>query len=179
MKEFVFGFACFNPQAVKAINELIKKNVGQKEEPTQAAEDTNKVGTFFNVPIPPIMNLIHPWLYLCQNINRRHFGYDVDWQFQSDGVNYNIYKTNDTYDWHVDEERTLTCMDIKLTCLLNLSEEPYEGGEFYVRGQKEVKIRFDPGMGLILHPLLAHKVAPVTKGKRITLTYWGLGPLWR
>ena len=176
---FVFGFACFNPQKVKAINKLIKKNVGQKEEPTQAAEDTNKVGTFFNVPIPPIMNLIHPWLYLCQNINRRYFGYDIDWQFQSDGVNYNIYKTNDTYDWHVDEERTLTCMDIKLTCLLNLSEKPYEGGEFYVRGQKEVKIRFDPGMGLILHPLLAHKVAPVTKGKRITLTYWGLGPLWR
>ena len=179
MKESVFGFACFNPQAVKAINELIKKNVGQKEEPTLAAENTNKVGTFFNVPIPPIMNLIHPWLYLCQNINRRHFGYDIDWQFQSDGVNYNIYKTKDTYDWHVDEERTLTCMDIKLTCLLNLSEKPYEGGEFYVRGSKEVKIRFDPGMGLILHPLLAHKVAPVTKGKRITLTYWGLGPLWR
>jgi len=179
MKESVFGFACFNPQKVKAINKLIKKNVGQKEEPTQAAEDTNKVGTFFNVPIPPIMNLIHPWLYLCQNINRRHFGYDIDWQFQSDVVNYNMYKTNDTYDWHVDEERTLTCMDIKLTCLLNLSEEPYEGGEFYVRGSKEVKIRFDPGMGLILHPLLAHKVAPVTKGKRITLTYWGLGPLWR
>jgi len=179
MKEFVFGFACFNPQKVKAINKLIKKNVGQKEEPTQAAEDTNKVGTFFNVPIPPIMNLIHPWLYSCQNINRRHFGYDIDWQFQSDVVNYNMYKTNDTYDWHVDEERTLTCIDIKLTCLLNLSEEPYEGGEFYVRGQKEVKIRFDPGMGLILHPLVAHKVAPVTKGKRITLTYWGFGPLWR
>ena len=175
---FVFGFACFNPQEIKAINELIKKNLGQKEQPTAAAENINKVGEFFDVPIPPIMNVIHPWLYLCQNINRRHFGYDVDWQFQTDSLNYNIYKTNDTYDWHVDE-RTLNCMDVKLTCLLNLSEEPYEGGEFYIRGQKEVKIRFDPGMGLILHPLVAHKVTPVTKGKRITLTYWGFGPLWR
>ena len=175
---FVFGFACFKPQEIKAINELIKKNLGQKEQPTAAAENINKVGEFCEVPIPPVMNLIKSWLYSCQKINRRYFGYDVDWQFQTDSLNYNIYKTNDTYDWHVDE-RTLNCMDVKLTCLLNLSEEPYEGGEFYIRGQKEVKIRFDPGMGLILHPLVAHKVTPVTKGKRITLTYWGFGPLWR
>ena len=71
------------------------------------------------------------------------------------------------------------CMDIKLTCILNLSEESYEGGEFLIRSQEERKITFDPGMGLIAHPLVSHKVTPVTKGKRITLTYWALGPLWR
>ena len=91
---FIFGFACFNPKEIKAINKLINKNLGKKEDSTQVAQNVNKVGTFFNVPISPIMNLIHPWLYLCRNINRQHFGYDVDWQFQSDGVNYNIYKTN-------------------------------------------------------------------------------------
>tara|TARA_R100001594_G_scaffold24338_1_gene47699 strand:- start:1432 stop:1965 length:534 start_codon:yes stop_codon:yes gene_type:complete len=175
---FIFGFKCFNYKEIKAINKLIKKNLGTKEESTQVAENINKVGTFFNVSIPPIMNLIHPWLYSCQNVNRRHFGYDVDWQLQSDTVNYNVYGINDTYDWHIDE-RTLNCMDIKLTCLLNLSEEPYEGGEFYIRLQKEAKIKFDPGMGLVLHPLVAHKVMPVTKGKRKTLTYWALGSLWR
>ena len=41
---FVFGFACFNPQEIKAINELIKKNLGQKEQPSAAAENINKVG---------------------------------------------------------------------------------------------------------------------------------------
>ena len=175
---FIFTFSCFSPKEVKAINELIKKNLNQKEDTTQSAKKINKVGTFFNVPISPIMHLIHPWLYSCQNINREHFGYNVDWQFQTDGVNYNVYNINDTYGWHIDA-RTETCMDIKLTCLINLSEEPYEGGEFHVRGQEEGIIKFDSGMGIILHPLVAHKVTPVTKGKRITLTYWARGPLWR
>ena len=68
--------------------------------------------------------------------------------------------------------------DIKLTCLLNLSEETYEGGEFHtinVGGKHD----FAPGMGLIMNPLIAHQVTPVTKGERITLTYWAGGPAWR
>ena len=68
--------------------------------------------------------------------------------------------------------------DIKLTCLLNLSEETYEGGEFYTISSNEEK-KFTTGMGLIINSLIAHKVTPVTKGKRITLTYWAVGPSWR
>ena len=67
---------------------------------------------------------------------------------------------------------------MKLTCLLNLSEESYEGGEFKLIGVNE-KIKFDSGEGLIVNSLMAHKVTPVTKGERITLTYWGVGPSWR
>ena len=67
---------------------------------------------------------------------------------------------------------------MKLTCLLNLSEEPYEGGEFYTITSNE-KEEFTSGMGLIITSLIAHKVTPVTKGERITLTYWVAGPLWR
>ncbi len=174
----IFTFPCFVPKEVKVINELINKNLGQKEDKNQVAKNVNKQGTFFNVPILPIMNLIYPWLHRCKNINRQHFGHNIDWQFESDALNYNIYETNDTYDWHIDA-RTEMCMDIKLTCILNLSEEPYEGGEFLIRSQEERKIKFDTGMGLIAHPLVSHKVTPVTKGKRITLTYWALGPLWR
>ena len=59
--------------------------------------------------------------------------------------------------------------DLKLTCLLNLSEEPYEGGEFYTIGDNE-NAKFDSGEGLIINSLMAHKVTPVTKGKRTTLT---------
>ena len=68
--------------------------------------------------------------------------------------------------------------DIKLTCLLNLSEETYEGGEFCAVGSDE-KIKFDSGMGLIITSLIAHKVTPITKGERITLTYWAMGPSWK
>jgi len=62
--------------------------------------------------------------------------------------------------------------------LLNLSEEPYEGGEFCMINSEE-NIKFSSGMGLCLNPLIAHKVTPVTKGERITLTYWASGPAWK
>ena len=44
---------------------------------------------------------------------------------------------------------------------------------------EEETIKFDSGMGLVMNSLIAHKVTPVTKGERITLTYWAMGPLWR
>jgi predicted 2-oxoglutarate/Fe(II)-dependent dioxygenase YbiX len=35
------------------------------------------------------------------------------------------------------------------------------------------------GMGIVFNSMLAHKVTPVTKGKRISLTYWAIGPNWK
>ena len=67
---------------------------------------------------------------------------------------------------------------MKLTCLLNLSEAPYEGGDFHTVGSDGPR-NFTSGMGLVMTSLVAHKVTPVTKGERITLTYWAEGPLWR
>ena len=68
---------------------------------------------------------------------------------------------------------------MKLTCLLNLSEETYEGGEFCAINQEEETIKFDSGMGLVMNSLIAHKVTPITKGERKSLTFWGTGPSWR
>ena len=67
---------------------------------------------------------------------------------------------------------------MKLTCLLNLSEETYEGGEFCLLSSNNSQ-EFTSGMGLIFNSLIAHKVTPVTKGERITLTYWAEGPSWK
>ena len=79
---------------------------------------------------------------------------------------------------HIDANKKDTPVDMKLTCLLNLSEETYEGGEFYLINYED-KIKFDSGMGIVFNSLIAHKVTPVTKGERITLTYWGYGPSWK
>ena len=51
-------------------------------------------------------------------------------------MNYNIYGKNGKYGWHIDASTNLLS-DMKLTCLLNLSEEPYEGGEFCMINIKE------------------------------------------
>ena len=54
--------------------------------------------------------------------------------------NYNIYKKNTEYDWHIDAELEKPLFDIKLTCLLNCSDGPYEGGNLYLFSGAEFKI---------------------------------------
>jgi len=168
---------CFTHEQVKEINKKIKKNKLQKEESSAAATYASKKGDFFHILCSPLMELLRPWLYECQHINKNIFGYDIYWDFHLDALNYNVYGTNGEYDWHIDANEN-SFYDLKLTCLLNLSEEPYEGGEFHTINSNE-KHEFTSGMGLIVIPLIAHKVTPVTKGERITLTYWAEGPSWR
>ena len=170
-------FPYFTHEQVKEINKEIRKNIRQKE-PLDAAASAIKVGSFFHIPCLSLTELLHPWLKQCQVINKKVFGYDIFWNFPVESFNYNVYDKSGEYDWHTDVTKNKV-RDIKLTCLLNLSEETYEGGEFRTIGKPNENIKFTSGMGLIFNPLIAHKVTPVTKGKRITLTYWGIGPSWR
>jgi len=162
----------------KEINKKIRNNVLKKEELPENSAAATKIGKFYIIPCSPLMNLIHPWLYQCQEVNRQYFGYHTYWHFHLDSVNYNVYGTQGEYDWHIDANSTGTRTDMKLTCLLNLSEEAYEGGEFNLIS-RQGKLKFDSGEGLVVNSLIAHKVTPITKGKRITLTYWATGPLWK
>mgnify|MGYP003124612870 CR=1 FL=1 len=173
----IIDFQCFTHEQVKEINKEIKKNIIERQDPSNAAENASKIGDFFPIPCLPLMELLHPWLYHCQRVNSDVFEYDIYWDFHLDAFNYNVYGVGGEYGWHIDiNPRGM--QDSKLTCLLNLSEETYEGGEFCTVGSDE-KIRFDSGMGLILTSLIAHKVTPITKGERITLTYGAYGPSWR
>ena len=169
----------FTQEQVKEINKEIRKNISEKE-PLGLRATATKVGNFFHIPCLPLTELLHPWLKQCQAVNKKVFGYDIFWNFPMESFNYNVYDKSGEYYWHTDVTKNKEC-DIKLTCLLNLSEEPYEGGEFHTIGNRNPNenIKFTSGMGLIFNSLIAHKVTPVTKGERITLTYWGVGPSWR
>ena len=72
-------------------------------------------------------------------------------------------------------------MDIKLTILINLSTKKYEGGSFFIFKGKEKNIKEldEPGNILMLKSYLLHKVTPVTKGERRTLTIFLKGPSFR
>jgi predicted 2-oxoglutarate/Fe(II)-dependent dioxygenase YbiX len=174
----VITFQCFTHEQVKEINKKISTNIVEEEKSSEVASNASKIGNFFYVPCSPLMELLHPWLYQCQQINRNHFGYDVYWNFHLEKFNYNVYGTGGKYEWHLDANTENTPLDSKLTCLLNLSEEPYEGGEFYML-DKDAQMEFTSGMGIVFNSLIAHKLTPVTKGKRISLTYWAQGPSWR
>ena len=62
-----------------------------------------------------------------------------------------------------------------MTFLINLSEEPYEGGDFIINGQTQDFFR-EPGTAIMFKSHLRHEVTPVTKGNRISLTYFIHGP---
>ena len=184
----VSSFQCFTPEQVKEINEKIRMSITSKESPyDDSAIGVPKRGSFSYVPCPPMMDLLHPWMYNCQTINLEYFGYDIYWNFHLDKFTYNEYGEGGEYQWHADANRGEQPVDIKLTCILNLSEEPYEGGDFYTILDKQdllgypenEPMKFTSGQAMVFNPLLAHKVTPVTKGKRITLAYWATGPSWR
>ncbi len=177
-KYSVTFFESFTHEQVKEINKVIKNNLFKKRDSSTASPTATKKGNFFSIPTQPLMELIHPWLYQCQETNRRVYGYDVYWDFHLDKFSYNVYEEGDEYNWHIDMNYKSNPLDSKLTCLLNLSEEPYEGGQFKLTGTDE-KIKFDCGDSIIFNSLIAHKVTPITKGERITLTYWAQGPSWK
>jgi hypothetical protein len=171
------NFNCFTIEQVKEINKEIKTQESKKQDLTYTAQNASKIGEFSHVPCGPLIGILHPFLYQCQLANRDIFGYDIYWDFHLEAFNYNVYGIEGEYGWHIDAIESQK-YDMKLTCLLNLSEESYEGGKFHVTNTHEEQ-KFTSGMGLVFTSPLAHKVTPVTKGERITLTYWGMGPSWR
>ena len=181
MNEHKYGicaFQCFTQEQVKEINKKVKENIRERQPSKEAAQNVNKIGEFSIVPCVPLMELLHPWLSHCQYANKEIFGYDIYWHFHLEALNYNVYGIGSEYGWHIDANEEKDGFDGKLTCLLNLSEGSYEGGEFKLIGIDK-KIKFDSGGGLIFNSLIVHKVTPVIKGERITLTYWAMGPSWR
>jgi len=72
--------------------------------------------------------------------------------------------------------------DIKLTCLLNLSEDDYSGGDLFLfdGGQEKKTEKFNnPGTAIIFPSFINHKVSKLISGKRNTLAIWWYGPKFR
>ena len=82
--------------------------------------------------------------------------------------------------WHIDADMMSPIRDVKLTCLLNLSEEKYDGGDLFLFRDQEIKVeKFNPGCAVIFPSFTNHKVSKITSGKRSTLAIWMWGPKFR
>jgi len=68
--------------------------------------------------------------------------------------------------------------DFKLTAILNISEEPFKGGEFdlFVNGEMNIPSIDKPGSLLVFPTFTMHRVRPVTQGVRKTASMWLSGP---
>ena len=166
----------------KKLNKFIDKNFDGFQDKDKAASSVAKTSVVKIIYYRKIKHMVEGIVENCIQSARLNFGYEVDYPAGDDSCNLNIYPHNnlDAYEWHVDESRN-PFQDIKLTVLINLSVKKYEGGDFYLWKNEEEKVEplNTPGNILMFKSYINHKVSPVTKGERRTLTIFLKGPAFK
>lgn len=123
--------------------------------------------------------LIEKFLRNVEIANEEYFGFNLFGRPRT--VNLNVYEKGMQYPMHRDSSGLGSARDLKLTAILNLSFEPYEGGDLMMSYDREIlmeDLRITGNM-IVFPTFLFHKVTPVTKGRRISLSAWFSGPNWR
>ena len=179
MRETLYNTApLFNIEHIKKLNKAINDHlVKGNDKPNTDAIKTSQV-KFVN--LGAIQNLILPFLDFIITSNTYYYGFDIFQLTGSKKLNYNTYEKNEEYTWHIDATVRSPIKDIKLTCLLNCSEDDYQGGDLYLFRDKEVKVEnFSPGSAVVFPSFINHKVEKITSGSRATLAIWMNGPKFR
>jgi len=175
-----------NKKRIVELNKFIEKNFDQLESDKNGAIGVNNEKKKFlsckQIFWFKIRHLLEDINQLTIDTNEKVFGYNLYPINDRNYINYNNYssKSKDTYDWHVDKNDSLL-IDCKLTVLINLSLEKYEGGKFKIFGQGEIDVNEldNPGDVLIFRSNLNHKVTPIIKGSRTSLALFYQGPLFK
>jgi len=113
-------------------------------------------------------------------VNDYDIGCDLFNIHDTDHLLLNEYTTKKKYDWHIDGSGS-EIFHTKLTVLINMSTEPYSGGKFelMMNNQQPVPELDKTGNAVIFRSHTPHRVTPVTKGTRKSLTFFLSGPRWR
>jgi PKHD-type hydroxylase len=113
--------------------------------------------------------------------NRDHFGFDItDFGESAQIARYDAAGA-DHFDWHADIGRGPQAARRKLTIVVQLSDPAtYEGGTLELRPDSSI-IAADatPGTATLFPSFVLHRVTPLTKGTRWSLTLWAHGPAFR
>ena len=167
-----------NEEQIKQTNLICKKHYDPlyKDQPADTVKTVDVKGIKWELLKPVIQRVDDEW----RDSNKFNFGFNLYHTTNIDVWNINIYdsKNNSEYDFHYDATND-NVSDIKLTGIVNISDEPYEGGEliaFYDNKFKKIPEIKNPGSSILLRHGTLHKVNPVTKGIRKTLSYWFSGP---
>ena len=177
----------FSKEEVKQLNEYIESNYIGHEDTSKGAKDNDgnlkkNISTVKIInyeAVEPILSRLVKHAYEVTNMN---FGYTTFGPFSGQDLLHATYKSDskDYYDWHMDASKSTT-YDVKMTLLINLSTEPYEGGEFQTwRYSGETHKGFSrPGSAFMFKSHILHKVTPVTSGTRKSLTMFIHGPKFK
>tara|TARA_R110000796_G_scaffold42357_1_gene104747 strand:+ start:3267 stop:3833 length:567 start_codon:yes stop_codon:yes gene_type:complete len=176
----------FSKKERKKLNAISLANYLDLKSDKFVAKDKNNISkkqaeTYY-IYYKYLKNLIYDAIEQSLFINKHYFGYDIYPLNDYLCLNYNVYNSSNKgeYDWHTDVSNS-SVLDFKLTMLINISEENFEGGELLIEGTNQVEINNfkKPGSVTIFKSYLRHKVTPVTKGIRKTLTIFLEGPRFK
>lgn len=112
--------------------------------------------------------------------NRELWEYDLNYL---KGIQITKYNEGDKYDWHCDYgAENIAEYTRKLSATLLVTDPTeFEGGDLEIMDYHGniVKMERSKGTMIIFDSRVPHRVTPVTKGTRISLVAWMLGPKLR
>jgi predicted 2-oxoglutarate/Fe(II)-dependent dioxygenase YbiX len=167
----------YNQDELKEINNVLDNNKSNLYDgPAPGVIKTSKVDLVLWKNCKKILNKMYQYSIRANEIA---FGFSLFNYGEENAVNYNLYneKNSGEYGWHSDMNVHLAS-DFKLTAILNISEEPFKGGEFdlFVNGEMNIPSIDKPGSLLVFPTFTMHRVRPVTQGVRKTASMWLSGP---
>ena len=113
--------------------------------------------------------------------NRQIFGFDLTDFGESPQVARYDAAGADHFDWHSDVGSGVWAAKRKLTIVVQLSDPAdYEGGVLQLRPDSQISDAANlRGTAAIFPSFVLHRVTPVTRGTRWSLTLWAHGPAFR
>lgn len=175
--DFYFYKNVYSNDELSAIREIIESA------PASYTNDTPAPGKNVDVKIVDMIRFngtLNKFFGVAIETNQRIYGFDL-FPHMPSFINTNIYREGvGEYKYHRDAEQHGHKNDYKLTVLMNISDETYEGGKFeiFLGHDRDCHIEAldNPGSVVIIPSFLYHRVTPVTKGTRKTISAWIQGP---
>lgn len=162
-----------------AIRSAIEQNVNVaiRNMQDQTATNSSIVAT---VEYGKVKECLEKFANMSIDANKNLFGFDLFQITDYEQFYYNKYPEGTEYNWHTNGTFG-ECKDFKLTALLNLSGEDYEGGDLEVfclgsPGSTNIHEFKKPGSFFIFPSWIPHRVTPVTSGTMYSLTMLLAGP---
>ncbi len=173
----------FNEEECAELVTAIANNVDDRIKDVPA-EDVHKNATVFMARYKPLRKLMHKAEQFVLDVNKSYFGYDLFSTTDHDIISLNGYNVdqNGVYGWHKDITDDINNFDYKLTMLINVSSDYYEGGTFcyFTTGAERTVEEFSvPGSICVIPSFVPHTVRKVTLGQRKSITQFYSGPRFR
>ena len=176
--DFFYVAHLYSQTECQEIRDIILKFYDESvpDSPAAGVIKTSNVKCIYWEHVSTILRRMH---HMTLDLNKYYFGLDLFETTDYETLHFNTYSDTDNseYGWHKDACKN-ECHDIKLTCLLNLSEKSYTGGnlELFLSGPTEIPDFEKPGSLLVFPSWTQHRVNPVINGERITLSKFYKGP---